>query len=516
MKFLLTIIQAVGLGCASAAAGRRVLHYLQLESYQLPGYVKSVRRNAMRALIPPIAMAAVGVAALRLSGLTGLALLLEALTAALLAWQAAKEKAKKPFVATERVKRLLAVHAAVNTVLALALLTVSPVLGYLMPAFEPALLMLAALIAAPMEKHIAGQFIKDAQARLAAQPGLIKIGITGSYGKTSTKFLLRDILSVKYNVLATPSSFNTPMGVTRVIREQLTPAHQVFIAEMGARHVGDIRELVELVHPQMGLITSVGPQHLDTFGTIERVRDTKDELIEGLPKDGTAVFARDGAICEALFERCPLERKYKPGMLVDAKNVACGPWGTRFTLTDVQTGEEASCQTRLLGEHSISNLLLCCTAARALGMTLQEIALGVSRCQPVEHRLELLSGGAGVSIIDDAFNANPVGAQCALRVIRDFPGRRIIITPGMVELGEIEEQENRAFGREMAHAADLVYLVGPRHTRPIYEGLLEEGFPEEQIEVCASLGEASEKMGRILRAGDVVLFENDLPDNYNE
>ena len=144
MKFLLTIIQAVGLGCASAAAGRRVLHYLQLESYQLPGYVKSVRRNAMRALIPPIAMAAVGVAALRLSGLTGLALLLETLTAALLVWQAAKEKAKKPFVATERVKRLLAVHAAVNTVLALALLTVSPVLGYLMPAFEPALLMLAA------------------------------------------------------------------------------------------------------------------------------------------------------------------------------------------------------------------------------------------------------------------------------------------------------------------------------------------------------------------------------------
>ena len=144
MKFLLTIIQAAGLGCASAAAGRRVLHYLQLESYPLPGYVKSVRRNAMRALIPPVAMAAVGVAALRLSGLTGLALLLEALTAALLVWQAAKEKAKKPFVATERVKRLLAVHVAVNTVLALALLTVSPVLGYLLPAFEPALLMLAA------------------------------------------------------------------------------------------------------------------------------------------------------------------------------------------------------------------------------------------------------------------------------------------------------------------------------------------------------------------------------------
>ena len=144
MSFLLTLIQAAGLGCASAAAGRRVMHYLQLESYQLPGYIKSVKRNAMRALIPPIAMAAVGVAALKVSGLFGLALLLEALTAALLAWQAAKEKAKKPFVATERVKRLTAVHAAVNTVLALILLLISPTLGYLMPAFEPALLMLAA------------------------------------------------------------------------------------------------------------------------------------------------------------------------------------------------------------------------------------------------------------------------------------------------------------------------------------------------------------------------------------
>ena len=516
MNFLLTLIQAVGLGCASAAAGRRAMHYLQLESYQLPGYIKSVKRNAMRALIPPIAMAAVGVAALKVSGLFGLALLLEALTAALLAWQAAKEKAKKPFVATERVKRLTAVHAAVNTVLALILLLISPTLGYLMPAFEPALLMLAAVVAAPMEKHIAGQFVKDAQARLAAQPTLIKIGITGSYGKTSTKFLLRDILSVKYNVLATPSSFNTTMGVTRVIREQLTPAHQVFIAEMGARHVGDIRELVELVHPQMGLITSVGPQHLDTFGTIERVRDTKYELIDGLPKDGTAIFARDGAICEELFDRCPLEKKYKPGMLVDAKDMACGPWGTRFTLVDMQTGEEANCQTRLLGEHSISNLLLCCTAARALGMTLPEIALGVSHCQPVEHRLELLDGGAGVSIIDDAFNANPVGAQCALRVIKAFPGRRIIITPGMVELGGKEDEFNRTFGKQMADSVDIAILVGRKHTQPIVEGLKEAGFPQENTYVVGSLEESTTLLHSMMRAGDVVLYENDLPDNYSE
>ena len=182
----------------------------------------------------------------------------------------------------------------------------------------------------------------------------------------------------------------------------------------------------------------------------------------------------------------------------------------------IQTGEEANCQTRLLGEHSISNLLLCCTAARALGMTLPEIALGVSHCQPVEHRLELLDGGAGVSIIDDAFNANPVGAQCALRVIKAFPGRRIIITPGMVELGGKEDEFNRTFGKQMADSVDIAILVGRKHTQPIVEGLKEAGFPQENTYVVGSLEESTTLLHSMMRAGDVVLYENDLPDNYSE
>ena len=149
-------------------------------------------------------------------------------------------------------------------------------------------------------------------------------------------------------------------------------------------------------------------------------------------------------------------------------------------------------------------------------MTLQEIALGVSRCQPVEHRLELLSGGAGVSIIDDAFNANPVGAQCALRVIRDFPGRRIIITPGMVELGGNEDGFNRAFGEQMADSVDIAILVGQKHTQPIVDGLTKAGFPQENIHVVGSLEESTTLLHGMMRSGDVVLYENDLPDNYSE
>ena len=516
MNIILSIFQALVLALCLPASGWRLLHYFQLESYQLPGFYRSVKRSAQKTLIPGVAMAAVGTVAAALHAPWIVSLLLEAAMAALLFARAKKEKLKKPFVVTERVKRLIAMHAGTAFVIALLAAAVSPVLLYLLPAFEAALIALAAVCAQPMEKHINQQFVDDAKKRLDSNPNLIRIGITGSYGKTSTKFLLRDILSVKYNVLATPSSFNTTMGVTRVIREQLTPAHQVFIAEMGARHVGDIRELVDLVHPTIGLLTSVGPQHLDTFGTIERIKNTKYELIDGLPQNGTAILARDGAICEELYARCPLEHKYMPGDLVKASDMEWGPFGTRFTLTDTKTGESARCETRLLGEHSIANLLLCCTAARVLGMTLAEIAQGVARCQPVEHRLELISGGAGVSIIDDAFNANPVGAQAALRVLKNFPGRRIVITPGMVELGGEEAAFNRSFGEQMADSVDVAILVGKKHTQPIVDGLLAKGFPQEKIHVVSSLDESTKVLHAMMRSGDVVLYENDLPDNYSE
>ena len=516
MKFILTMFEAAVLACCCAAGGWRLLHYFQLESYQLPGFFRSIKRNTRKALQPGLAVAAAGVLCAVIGLPAVVRLLAPAAMAALMFLQAKKEKLKKPFVITERVKRLIAMHAATAFVVIAIAFAVSPVLGFLVPAFEALLIALAALCAQPIEKNINQQFVNDAKDRLARNPKLIKIGITGSYGKTSTKFLLRDILSVKYSVLATPSSFNTTMGVTRVIREQLMPGHQVFIAEMGARHVGDIKELVDLVHPTMGLLTSVGPQHLDTFGTIERIKNTKYELIDGLPEDGTAILARDGAICEELYARCPLKAKYMPGDLMRAEDIEVGPWGTRFTLTDIETGESARCQTKLLGEHSIANLLLCCTAARVLGMTPAEIAAGVARCQPVEHRLQLLDGGAGMTIIDDAFNANPVGAKAALRVLEKFPGRRIIITPGMVELGGEEAAFNRSFGEQMARSVDIAILVGKRHTQPIVDGLLAGGFPQENIYVVASLDESTKILHAMMQAGDVVLYENDLPDNYSE
>ena len=218
-----------------------------------------------------------------------------------------RQPAKKPLVVTARVKRLLVALAVVlyvffnlmqaafhllAYVLSLLLSVSVPLVTlytvFLVAAFVavmalPFFLGLAARLAAPVERAVQRWYLNDARRKLAARPDLIRVGITGSYGKTSVKVILATLLREKYNVLSTPSSFNTPMGLTRVIREQLSSEHEVFIAEMGARHVGDIAELCALVQPRYGLLTSVGPQHLETFFTLENVARTKYELVEAWP-----------------------------------------------------------------------------------------------------------------------------------------------------------------------------------------------------------------------------------------
>ena len=332
------------------------------------------------------------------------------------------------------------------------------------------------------------------------------------------KFILGTILQEKYQTLITPSSFNTPMGVTKIIRERLTPATQVFVAEMGARHVGDIKELCRLVHPRYGVLTSVGPQHLDTFHTLERIKNTKYELMDAVPADGCCFFPDDGAICRELYDRTEKEKRlcclhYSPDADVWATDVTVSPMGSRFVLHT--SAEEIACETRLLGEHNIQNILLAATVALHLGLTMRQVARGISKLQPVEHRLQLIPS-PGITIIDDAFNSNPKGAEAAVKVLGAFQARRIIITPGMVELGGQEAAFNREFGRKICGNADIAILVGKKHTQPIAEGLLAAGFPQGNLHVVASLDEATALLRQIGRPGDIAMFENDLPDHYSE
>lgn len=538
-----SILLFTGLTIGCLLAAKLLLHYFQLESYQFPGYFRTLRRNLPKALIPGAGMTVLSTLSLLLirlflhvdaSGWLCCAVCFTLLVSGgfLIGKVFTVKKAKKAFVLTPRVRRLYAVSFAVLMLLLYCLYhlidptgslagTMKPAATaflILFPLFLPVWTALCGLLAWPIEKAISEMYFRDAQRILKGRTDLIRIGITGSWGKTSVKFILGTILEEKYHTLVTPASFNTPMGVTRVIRSMLEPGHRIFVSEMGARHVGDIKEMCRLVHPQIGILTSVGPQHLDTFRTLERVTSTKYELINALPEDGTAFFADDDGICLKLYAKTEKD-KTLAGMDntrddVWAENIHYSSEGSSF---DLCTHEgRFACNTQLLGELNIRNILLSAAVAFKLGLNGEQISRGIMKIRPVEHRLQLIRNPGGITVIDDAFNSNIRGAGQAFKVIQSFPGRRIVVTPGMVELGDQEGPLNHAFGEAMADCCDMAVLIGEKRSRSIRSGLSSKGFPESSIHVTSSLDEATELLKKLAAPGDTILFENDLPDNYSE
>ncbi len=520
-------------------SSRTLLHYFQLESYQYAGYFRTVKRNWRHSLLPGVC-AAVGCGLITLvfslgfiARLTAKGSFVSLIFAVLFCLLGAgiglviakvfnEKKAKKKFVYTARVKRLLIVHFLVLTFVSWVFyrfVALYPLYCF-WSVLLPLIVAVSGLLAWPIEKGISECYFRDARRKLLSNPGLIRIGLTGSYGKTSVKHILGTILSEKYPTLITPASFNTPMGVSRAIRERLTPSHQIFVGEMGARHVGDIKELCRLVKPTIGIITSVGPQHLETFKTIERITNTKYELIDALPREGSrSYFYNDGAICKQLYDKTT-KAKVLCGRDPETSDVWCdeisvSPLGSSFMLHIRDKGSIA-CNTVLLGEHSLQNILLASAVASDLGLTLKQISHGIAKLQPVKNRLELISRPGSFTIINDAFNSNPVGAKAALKVLKEFPERRIIITPGMVELGANEDEYNRDFGRAMKDCVDIAIVVGKNRVKPIIEGLKEAGFVDEQIYQVDSLDASTRLLHSIVRPTDTVLYENDLPDHYQE
>ncbi|MDI3257446.1 MAG: UDP-N-acetylmuramoyl-tripeptide--D-alanyl-D-alanine ligase [Kyrpidia sp.] len=507
--------------------GRYFLHMMQLEGYRPERYGRWMKRTSSN-LWERWAAGLWGV--WLLAGLVswnatrqGVGWILLTLALSLLAWRGVRTPAKKPLVWTPRAKRLYACYLGANAVMWIASLALdgswSLAVLALNPVAEPLWMMGAAACMAPLERRINSGFLRAAAEKLRRREDLIVVGITGSYGKTSTKFILGTLLAQKFNVLVTPDSYNTPMGVCRVINERLKPEHELFVVEMGARQPGDIRELADLVRPRIGILTAVGPSHLDTFGSVDAVAKTKYELIESLPGDGLGVMNMDNAYCRDLADQTrhvPIEGYglETPGWRLAASDIRVSEGGTSFRLEDRQTGESVRCQTDLLGRHQVLNILGAATVARHLGLSMRQIAAGIRQLRPVPHRLQLIRSG-GVYVIDDAFNANPAGTEVALEVLAGFSGRKVVITPGMVELGGEEDRYNRAFGRRMARVCDHVILVGPDRTRPIALGLREGGLAEDRITVVKSLEEATRLLQTLVRPGDVVLFENDLPDNYS-
>jgi len=432
-----------------------------------------------------------------------------------------KKEYKVRIVWTKRIIRLFVTMGLVN----LALFFITYVtLGFL-PAtgvacltlfFSKPLLLIANTLNRPLESAISHWYYNDAKKMLSQRPDLIVIGVTGSYGKTSTKNFLYRILSEKYNTLVTPGNFNTTLGVVRTVREQLKPYHQVFIVEMGAKQVGDIKEICDLVHPSIGIVTAVGEMHLETFGSFENIQNTKFELIRALPSEGLGVINLDSAGIASYNDVPDNCRIIRYGIASDnadvkAENVAYGHNGTSFDVA----GQHYS--TRLLGGGNILDILGSLVVAEQLGVEVARRKIAVSKLQSVEHRLSMMNKG-GVTVLDDAYNSNPEGAAMALEVLGKFvsgpSGKKIVVTPGIIELGERQAEINRELGRCIAKAADVAIIVNFSNREAIVQGLSDEGFAEDKIVVADDLASAVKSLGTMVNAGDVVLYENDLPDMF--
>ena len=366
------------------------------------------------------------------------------------------------------------------------------------PLFFPALFALANNIVKIYDVPRNKRFEKKA-AKLLAESKCIKVGITGSFGKTSVKNMAAAILSEKYKVIATNASFNTPIGIARTVHEVGLDG-DIFLAEMGARRVGDIQELCKMVKPEYGVITGICAQHLETFGSIDNIIREKGVL---------AAYAKKMVLGKSAAE-ISAEEKLVEDEDFCIEDITLGTDGTAFTLK--LKGESIQVKTALLGRAAAEDITLAAALCSMLGMSIEEIKRGIENIKPVPHRLEK-SEANGVIILDDSYNCNEAGAKCAVEVLNLFEGNKWVITPGIVELGILEVEKNEALGASFV-GLDQVVLVGETLVQAVKKGYIAAGGDKEKIRVVPTLKDAQELLAKELKEGDAVLFLNDLPDIY--
>ena len=513
------------LAVAAVLAGRLhvLLHVHQQEHYESARLYVWVRRDLTRlAQLPAVAVLAGGLLADVLGAIVAGVGLAAALVYAVSTW---RREQVKPLVFTARAKRLYAAALLISLIPSiLAGVFAGPsavgVAGALTVLGLPWVLGFANVALRPYQQFENRRYVRSAQRKLGEIRPLV-IGISGSFGKTTTKACVAAALDVSGPTYPTPASFNSFLGVVRAINEGLEPRHETFVAELGSYRIGDIAELCELVEPRIGILTSLGPAHLERFGSMDAIEQAEGEVADALPPDGLFVtraddercrrVARDRAMCPTLL----FSPRPHPEADVWAANIAVASGGTDFEIRWRDDPEPLAVRSRLLGEPNVANLLAAAAVARDRGSTPAQIARALKRVVPPKHRLEpIVNQAAGIVVIDDSYNSNPIGAAAALQVLAAHEaGRRILVTPGMVELGPREADENRRLGELAAAVCDLCVLAGPL-ARHIRAGLVDAGFDEGRIIVAPDGPAAHAELAGLSRRGDVILFENDLPDVY--
>lgn len=497
------------------------LHMIQLNGYKNVEHFLWIKKNIKKqSILCLFIIVAVSLSVTTKSFLIDSLFLIFLIVSLLYFFYLKKYNNKKKLVYTARVKRIIVSHLLLIIILFTVLKLFLDIQCFVILSgllvLEPFSLLLSNLINKPLEKSVQNYYINDAKRKLNSADKLIIIGVTGSYGKTSVKYYLKTLLQSKYNVLITPESYNTPMGIVKTIREELNSTHEIFVCEMGARYVGDIKEICDIVSPNHGVITSIGMQHLETFGSIENIINTKFELADALYNKGELFLNGDN---EYIIAR---SKKYKNVQFYSlnknssgyfTKDIQLSSNGTVFTVV-APNGDECTYQMKLVGEHNVLNVLAAISIAHKLGISLNSLRIPVRKIKPVPHRMEIVKNG-NLTIIDDAYNSNPAGAMAAINTLSMFDGLKVLITPGMVELGVKQFELNYQLGAYAAQYCDYILIVGKENASAISKGVLENGFLADKCLTFANIQDALSYVELLDNSKlKYILLENDLPDNY--
>ncbi len=535
------LILTIGAMAALYPVNLRFIHFFQQEEYDNRRFLKwwissrsFEKRTSGLVLIFALALwlseAPASISSLPLFRVILLSSILAA-SIAVVGWTNRAHSTKKALVMTSRVKRIITICLILQTIFLSGAVSLLMITGYmkfhllvnmLVIAISliaiPFYIVAANLCLAPYESLVQRKYLNEAKSILARiKPEII--GITGSYGKTSFKHILAHILASHAPTLATPGSVNTLMGITRIIRERLRNDHAYFIVEMGAYGIGSIKRLCGLTPPDAAIVTAVGLAHMERFKSIDTVAQAKSELPQALPQTGSAILYGDDPNVRTMADSLKVKAKFYG---VDAtlghldcllKEATLTDNGLKCTLE--YEGKSYSFEMPLYGRHQALNATGAFLTAMTMGVAPITAIAALQNVPPIPHRLVVHKDANGVTTIDDAYNSNPTGFENALDVLESLSGaRKILITPGMVELGDQADEAHRRIAAHAASRCDRILLVAAHRLEAFRQGLIDHNFPEEKILQFSSLSEAQQWLNQELKSGDIVLYENDLPDLY--
>lgn len=501
---------------------RTLLTYFQQEEYDGRRFIatwKNVRLYDVRASLATISAALLTSLGANIVLLT----LILASTFVLLAQLEHAHTYKKALVKTERTSRIYSVTLAVLGLLALPVLMQALWVVFVLQ-LSPAVLTLVNRLLQPLQARINAGFEKQAQLKLA-RLGPVRIGITGSFGKTTVKHMLAEILEASGPVFFSRGSINTILGHTRHIRQRLQWSHKYFIAEMGAYGIGSIKRLCDFVNPNYGIVTAVGDAHTERFGSIDAIAIAKSELASAVCASGGTIVLNANLlkyesfrlIRETYGERVVTVGFEAADVLIESQELEGGSWYISFR-SDIHKLNGLAYELPLIGEHNVMNSALAVVLAVIVDQKIAaQIPFFTRTISQVPHRLQKVGSPGSSLILDDAYNSNEMGFMSAVtamgKLAKQRGGRRILVTPGIAELGLEHDNVHRRLGSFSAENCDVIYAVNPVRIKSFMDAA--RSGPAKIVEV-STFWDARRAIANELGVNDVVLYENDLPDLLEE